>query len=229
MRGDREIPLLPKTGQRQPMASANAGFAEDVFQVDFDGTGLNAEAAGNVTIAQTALDQFGDFAFAGGQSHLSALDEGIRVPEDTLFHPAIAGCDGTEADEQHFRFGGTAQDASRTRLEEAQCLGFTHGVAPNDRAGGTAGVTELLEEIHDRLGAETFVDDDSGGFEGAGQFEDSGHGANAAGKPQIAAAVEERANAFDGNGLGIADKDRLGGTIFHLFDLAFNVIRGMIG
>src|SRR6185503_16198648 len=58
--GYRAFALKP--GERQAITAANAGFFENMFQMNLDRAGLDAEHLGDIAIAKPLFDQSHDFA-----------------------------------------------------------------------------------------------------------------------------------------------------------------------
>src|SRR6185312_17562976 len=119
-------------GKCEAVTAAHTGFLENMFQVDFDRAGLDAEHLADIAVAQSFFDQSDNFALAAGEFGTAGIVDFFGRAKDAVFHPGTAGGHGAQAREESVRFGRAPENALRASLEKPQCLILRHRGTPDN-------------------------------------------------------------------------------------------------
>lgn len=200
-----EDALFLEAGEGEAVASADAGFLEDVFEVDLDSAGADAEFACDLFILEALFDEFEDLLFARCEFGARVAFRAGGFAEQGILHPVGAAGDGAEAGEQGVGIGGFAEDAFDAALEQAESLGLGNRVSPNDEGGGGLKGAQFREPLENGLGAEGLVEDQQVGLKLTDQLGGGDKRIDGAKELQVGGGVENGADAFGGDGLSLAD------------------------
>src|ERR1035441_10521564 len=79
-----------QAGESQSVAAANAGFFEDVFEVDFHRSGADAERFGDLLILQPALHQIHDLQLAWRERGTDRAGRHAGIARGVALRPVLS-------------------------------------------------------------------------------------------------------------------------------------------
>src|SRR5439155_18455803 len=111
----------------------DAGFLEDVHQVNLDGTDGDGQRVGDLFVFHTPADQREDFVLAWGQTRkVAAVEESDHLVGDGILDPDVTAADSAQA----FDDGGNRkcflQNAPHAALQRAKRLHLGDRSDPED-------------------------------------------------------------------------------------------------
>ncbi len=198
---------LAEAVEGEAIAAVDAGFLEDVLEVDFDGAGADAEGIGDFAVAEALFDEVEDLGFAGGEFAAAGALEAAVFAEDALLEPGRAEGDGAEAGFDGVEAGGFAEEAASAGLEEAEGFSLAHGAAPDDDCRSGAGEVELEEGIEHGLLAEGLVDEDGAEPLLPGHLDGNEQGGSDPGAFEVLGGRKQRPDPLGGSRLSFTEAD----------------------
>ena len=88
--GQREQALVLHTAQGEAVAAPYAGLFEDMLEVDFDGSGADAELASYLFVFVALFDEFHDLLFSRGRFAVVVFFGPCRLAKEAGCHPTGA-------------------------------------------------------------------------------------------------------------------------------------------
>src|ERR1700676_477208 len=124
---------IPQTIEGQAVATAHAGFFENVFQVNLDRSRTDPQFTGDFLVLEPLFNQLENLLLPRGQlAARIALGAG-GIAEYTVLHPASSRGNRSQAGNHCLNLCRFSNNSAGAGLQKAQGLGFSDGNPPYDQ------------------------------------------------------------------------------------------------